>query len=585
MQNTLTIVVKLDIIYVHKKIVTYEEGKMSKDSLIDFQKKFNLEDSFIESAASLFDKLVSFGYISNAQKNRLIEKLYENVEQVILGAVDKFEYKTGLYNAHEKTLYIRNPNNLFSVYFRLLNAITRTEIGDKAYSVGFATTIYDEDIQRISHENFAINRAVCANLSYKLLDVLPDSIAIEPSETTRSHDFLGYAITSYNDIYAMEGKILSEMCFALDISEELIYQAMFADESNNIKNLEKIFQKVKFDKAPEFLTVFDKLSRQHSNYQKFTFMSKLLNLNYIELRNNVLDPEFDLIKEEREDILNKLKAISSKFTDVSNLAGNADLTAFMEKTLKDLEKEMLEDISNMQNMLADAIMYTTESMHTYRQVSKLKQFNDMLICPNDKIYETIFNIVVYEIMECDKDTEINIIQKLRYSLINHILLHEKLTDISKRVAFCANINDISEDESVGYAIITINNVFSQIIKVTDLDENIEDIGNNCTVIKARDLMRIINNDLAAEYVAQIEKVTAVLKNMYTELREVPLENMHTFSLGDKRYLIVDNDGEITLFSAVYNMGNYDCYKLKLSDDLLLFYPNSKKDANALQSSE
>ena len=67
---------------------------MINSNLIEFQKKFNLDDSFMEIVDSLFNKLVEFGYIGNTQKNRLIDKLINNVNYVIIGTDDKYDYKT-----------------------------------------------------------------------------------------------------------------------------------------------------------------------------------------------------------------------------------------------------------------------------------------------------------------------------------------------------------------------------------------------------------------------------------------------------------------------------------------------------------
>ena len=47
--------------------------------------------------ANLFDKLVDFGYISIFKKKKLIEKLYENVNEVIIGSKNSLDYKSGFY--------------------------------------------------------------------------------------------------------------------------------------------------------------------------------------------------------------------------------------------------------------------------------------------------------------------------------------------------------------------------------------------------------------------------------------------------------------------------------------------------------
>jgi len=545
------------------------EGKMGKSNLDDFQKKFNLDNSFMEIVSSLFDKLVSFGYIGNSQKSDLIEKLNQNVEYVILGTKDKYDYKSGYYDAPSKTLYVKDLTNKAAIYLRVLYAITTNKTDETTYNVGFSTTRFDlETHKRLIHENFAINRTVFANLTCKLLNNLPASISIEPSNTTYSHDFLGHAITSDNDMYAMEGKILSEMCFALNLSEEIIYEAIFLDKG--IQQLQKIFEKVEFEKNKEFLLAFDQVSRRYSNYLKFVHISKLLNLNHIELKKKVLDPEFDEIKAEREVILGKLKENLSNFANVNDINENGELMSILEETLKKFEKEILDDILHIQNILSNKIITAVGDMPTYKYVSRLKQFNDMLIFPSKEISETIFNIIIFKIMECNETTEINMVQKFRYSLINHVLFYDKLTDISKRIGFYISMKDINPIETIGYAILTINDVFSQVIKVSDLDKGIQGIENNCTRVETNNLKQLINNDYANEHVEKIKKIVEALKSSYIEFIEVSLENIFTFSCDNKEFLVVDKPKEIALFSVMYNTGNYECKKLELSDSFLLF---------------
>ena len=91
---------------------------MINTNLTEFQEKFNLSNSFMEIVDSLFNKLVEFGYIGNTQKNRLIEKLYENVDYVIIGSDDKYDYKSGYYDANKKTLYIKDETNISAIYLR-----------------------------------------------------------------------------------------------------------------------------------------------------------------------------------------------------------------------------------------------------------------------------------------------------------------------------------------------------------------------------------------------------------------------------------------------------------------------------------
>ena len=93
---------------------------MSKSDLVQFQEKFHLSDNFINTIEELLDKLIDFGYIGIFKKRALIEKLYDNINEIYIGNQNPLDYKTGFYDANKKVLYIKNEKDIPSVYLRLL---------------------------------------------------------------------------------------------------------------------------------------------------------------------------------------------------------------------------------------------------------------------------------------------------------------------------------------------------------------------------------------------------------------------------------------------------------------------------------
>lgn len=546
---------------------------MINSNLIEFQNRFNLDDSFIGTIDSLFNKLVEFGYIGNTQKNRLIQKLNDNVDYIIIGSDDKFDYKTGYYDANKKTLYIKDTNNIPAIYLRVLYAISTTEIATNSYLIGFGTTKLGRTNYKLNHTNFAMNRAVFSNIVCKLLGSLPTNIGITPTYKSYSHNFLGYEITSDNDIYSLEGKILSEMCFALDIDEELIYSSLFSHNAN--KALERIFDKADFDNSDKFLKTFDKVSRAYSNHSKLNYLSKLLNLNYIEMKKMILDPSLDDLKAEREKINNKIESELMKLNNIDELSSEIEIS--LSETMNNLEDTILKGITSIQNILSDKIITSISHLSSYKYASKLKQFNNMLIFPNKKVSDAIFNTIIYKLMPDNELTAINIIQKLRYSLINHILFSDKFTDVSKKVAFYANIKDIDADISIGHVFMTINDRFSHIIEVSNLNNKIKKLENNCKVIPCDNLKYLLNSDYSNMYVDKIEKVVSSLKESFAEFKQTPLDNMYFFNSNNKEYLVISGNKKLSVFMITYNASGYLCVPVELSDNFSLFYPDTKRE--------
>ena len=550
---------------------------MINSNLIDFQKRFNLDDSFMEIVNSLFNKLVDFGYIGNSQKNRLIEKLNNNVNYVIIGSDDKYDYKTGYYDANKKTLYIKNSSDISAIYLRLLYAICTEELDNHSYIIGFGTAKLGRANYKVNHTNFGINRAVFSNIVCRLLGTLPANININLSYNSFSHDFLGYEITSSNDIYTLEGKILSEMCFALNIDEELLYAALFSHNAN--KALERIFEKSKFDNSSKFLKAFDKVSRNYSTHCKLSHLAKLLNLNYVEMKKNVLDDTvLKKLKLERNRLDNKIEDTLLKLNNVDELDNKLEIS--LAETLENLEQNILKSITSVQNILADEIITSISYLSPYMYANKLQNFNSMLIFPNKKVSDAIFNTIIYKLMPDNELTAINLIQKLRYSLINNILFDDKFTDVSKKIGFYANVKDINPDLSIAHAFVTVNDVFSHIVEISDLDKKIKKLEKNCKVIPCDNLKYLLNSDYSNMYVEKIEKVVSSLKEAFPEYKQTLLDNMFFFNACNKDYLIVHGLKKISVFLIQYNSSGYLCVPVDLSDYFALFYSNVKKESEA-----
>ena len=253
---------------------------MSKADLTLFKEKYNTSDYFTSVVESLLNKLAEFEYISNSKKASLLDLLYKNVKDIRFGTNNIYDFKSGYYDANKKELYIKDEKNIPSVYLRLLYILTTSEIDTNAYMVGYSTTKLRKDSYKMAYSNFGINRAVMANLVYKLCHLLPPHLQITPSKKTYTHDFLGFKIETENEISGIEGKLLSELCFVLDLDPELLYLGLFS--KNPIKYLDSVFEKKKFKNKDKFLKLFDNISRKYNTYNKLAFLSNKLNDNYVE---------------------------------------------------------------------------------------------------------------------------------------------------------------------------------------------------------------------------------------------------------------------------------------------------------------
>ena len=249
------------------------------DYLEKFKEKCKLNNDFIEKVDFLFEKLVHFGYIDRVNINKLAKKLYTNIDAVFLNSDRNYDFKTGYYDAITKELYIKDTSDLESLFLRLIYAITTTQKKENLYTVGYSTTSLSKLNYKQKHKNYGINRAIVSNLVCRILYTEPTTLSIVPTYRTYKKDFLGNGLEVDNNIYFLEGQILKQMCFAFNIQEEDLYINLF---SKPTKYLEKCLLRSKVENLEQFLAIFDKASKNYSNYNKLLYYNKLLDNNYLE---------------------------------------------------------------------------------------------------------------------------------------------------------------------------------------------------------------------------------------------------------------------------------------------------------------
>ena len=84
---------------------------MSVKDFSSFKEKFSLNDNLIQILDSLFEKLISFGYMNNRNKYYYIDKLFNNIDDIYIGSTNEYDYKSGYYDANNKIIYIKNEKS------------------------------------------------------------------------------------------------------------------------------------------------------------------------------------------------------------------------------------------------------------------------------------------------------------------------------------------------------------------------------------------------------------------------------------------------------------------------------------------
>ena len=544
------------------------------------KEKCNLDDNFINILYQIFDKLISFGYINKKQSNILEKRLYNNIDVVIFGNDVTIDYKSGYYDAIKKELYIKDINNIESIYLRILYALTTVEISKDTYSIGYSVAAMSNSNYKINHNDFGINRAIMSNLVCRLLYTLPTSLELMPTYRTYENDFLGNKITSDNDIYFLEGKLLSQLCYILNVSEEDFYINLFL---NPRKYLKKFFTKCKFKDSSALLNILDETSRKYSNYNKLVFLNKSLDDNYISIKKNILNESSknNLIKEQ-EKIKMAIRRSLESLIDNNNEDEEFDnIETSLSEKINDLEELIKNNITKIQGLLIETLFNNELKYSNIEYAIKLKKLNELLLIPNKGVEDKIYEVISHKILNTFEHTATNLTEKIKYSLVNEIFASEKYIKIYKNMGF-KKINGVTlEGTHSELVAVTIDDSFAQLVKVRDLNKKTKELNNNTKTIRIDSLGYLLNNPSAHSDINYIERIFTKIKNKFNEFDTVRIENMYTCTIDNNKLILIPTNDKFSIIQITEKDKEINCKLLKLSETYLIFTDNTNTNLPVL----
>ena len=504
------------------------------------KEKCKVEERFYSIVEGIFEKLLEFGYINKRQKKKLYRKLYENIDTILIGNNKQIDYKTGYYDAVKKELYIRDLNNIESVYLRIIYIITTTQISRDSFAVGYSIASLSKRNYKIEHKNFGINRAIVSNLVCRLLYTIPTALTIYPTYRAYQNDFLGKEITSDNDIYFLEGKLIRQICYCLNISEEDLYYNLFNFPT---KNLNKILRKTKYENYDEILLKLDEISRTYSNYNKLTYFNKLLNDNYLNIKKNILSENVNELYKEQEKIKSAIYSTLEKYEiDMDDEEDeNFNVEASLSEKISDFEELILNDITYIQNILVDFLLENENKYSVIEYVIKLKELEKMLIIKNEKLSTKIYETIVYKLLNSYEKTASNVIEKMKYSIVNEIVSSDKYIKIYKNLSF-KRLNGLKLPENTAVVALTVDNSFLQLVTINSLNKQMKKLENNTNSIHLDNLSYLLNNPSIIKDISVVEKIFTSIRTKFNEFNNVTIENMYICNIESNILVVIaEND--------------------------------------------
>ena len=533
------------------------------------QEKCQISDEFMTIITSLFDRLIDFGYINQGKAKKLTKKLYDNVDTLILGKTVGLDYKSGYYDAVKKELYIKDIKNIESVYLRLMYVLTTTEIDTDAYSVGYSTATLSKSDYKIIHKHFGVNRAVVSNLVCRLLYTIPETLSIVPTYRKFSSDFLGNEIKSDNDIYFLEGKLLSQICYTLDLNEEDLYNNIFS--SNPSKYLNRFFQKSKLEDMDNLLETYDKISRMYSNYNKLCFLNNRLNANYIDIKKNILNNDIEELKKEEKRIKLAIESALIKLSpeDIDD-DENYSIESSLSEKINELEESIVKLISSLQSKLVDTLIQDENKYSTISYAIKLKTLDKILLIENKKLKQVLFETIIHKLLSSGENNASNLIEKIKYSIVNEIISSDKYIKIYKNMYF-RKLEALGLDNKTSVVALNIDNEFMQLIEVTSLNKVAKSLKNNTKKIQLESLGYLLNNPSAvSSNIPTIEKIITCIRNHNSKFSNVKIEDIYMGNYNDFKFIVIRENSNFSILKLTLKDGEFVSKSVKLSDNFSIF---------------
>ena len=525
------------------------------------------DEKFYSTIELLFDKLLEFGYITPHQVKKLQKKLYDNIDVILIGNDIQIDYKTGYYDSIKKEIYIKDTSNMESIFLRILYAMT-TDFSKSEHSVGYSFAYISKADYKAIYKQYGINRAIISNLVCRLLYTVPTTLSIMPTYRTYDNDFLGNKITSDNDIYFLEGKLLKQICYILNLSEEELYNKLF---ENPTKYLQKFFNKSAFEDTDKLLSTLDNISKNYSTYNKLVYFNKLLNDNYIETKKRILDTDTKDLERQKEKInlaiQNSLEKIIDNFDSEDELQPNIE--ACLAEEINKLEELIINDISSIQNML---VQYLISSEAKYSSISyaiKAKELQKILIFDNSDLNKAIFETISLKLMTTFESTASNISEKIKYSIINEIISSDKYIKIYKNMKFNI-INSLNLPDDTKLVALTVDGTFMQLVLISSLNNTMQNLKNNTVSINIENMAYLLNNPTITKDIHIYEQIFTIIHTKFPSFSNLRIENMYLVNIQNNLLVLIMHDNTFSVLQITQVNENLNAKIINLSESYSVF---------------
>ena len=319
------------------------------------------------------------------------------------------------------------------------------------------------------------------------------------------------------------------------------------------------------------LETFDKISRMYSNYNKLCFLNNRLNANYIDIKKNILNNDIEELKKEEKRIKLAIESALIKLSpeDVDD-DENYSIESSLSEKINELEENIVKLISSLQSKLVDTLIQDENKYSTISYAIKLKTLDKILLIENKKLKQVLFETIIHKLLSSGENNASNLIEKIKYSIVNEIISSDKYIKIYKNMYF-RKLEALGLDNKTSVVALNIDNEFMQLIEITSLNKVAKSLKNNTKKIQLESLGYLLNNPSAvSSNIPTIEKIITCIRNHNSKFSNVKIEDIYMGNYNDFKFIVIRENSNFSILKLTLKDGEFVSKSFKLSENFSIF---------------
>lgn len=232
----------------------------------------------------------------------------------------------------------------------------------------------------------------------------------------------------------------------------------------------------------------------------------------------------------------------------------------------------------MQKKLVIILINDKDKYSTISYAIKLKTLDKILLVPNKKLKSTLFETITHELLSGGENTASNLIEKIKYSIVNEIISSDKYIKIYKNMYF-KKLEALGLDNKTSIVALNVDNEFMQLVEVTSLNKVSKNLENNTQKIQLDSLGYLLNNPSAvSSNIATIERIITSIRNHNSKFNNIKIENIYMADYKDFKIVVIRENNSFSILKLTILNGEFILKQVKLSENFSIFsFANSQSN--------